>query len=399
MGHWPMIQPLKTDWPAIAPDVVRTLLGPPNPDASSRKELRWGKRGSFALTLDSGRWRDYKSGRSGGVLDLVERETGADRAGALEWLKSRGFLEIDRTGLHQRPIQPLSAGRTHETPPTTPQPPATATMRRRKALPGGWWDAAKPIPDDVDHAARRWMNRRNLWRMELPPPSALRWLPAQAPVWRGQHTGAGALVALMATPSAWAAAWPGLPAAQAVQLVNVNAEGAPALDRPADVKGLEKRTHGSTVGAVAIFGNPALALAFAPVRVAEGIADALALAARYEGPAVATLGTAGLRDQTETLTNWLTNAPRGVMVHADDDANAAGAEAARVLCRRIRLNGAEARAVFPPTGKDAAEAASRRPFADLQGYFAEYAETLRVMYPDWPRWEIARVAAIATEEL
>ena len=171
------------------------------------------------------------------------------------------------------------------------------------------------------------------------------------------------------------------------------------MDRPADVKGLEKRTHGSTVGAVAIFGNPALALAFAPVRVAEGIADALALAARYEGPAVATLGTAGLRDQTETLTNWLTNAPRGVMVHADDDANAAGAEAARVLCRRIRLNGAEARAVFPPTGKDAAEAASRRPFADLQGYFAEYAETLRVMYPDWPRWEIARVAAIATEEL
>ena len=69
-----------TDWPAIAPDVVRTLLGPPNPDASSRKELRWGKRGSFALTLDSGRWRDYESGRSGGVLDLVERETGADRA-------------------------------------------------------------------------------------------------------------------------------------------------------------------------------------------------------------------------------------------------------------------------------------------------------------------------------
>ena len=121
------------------------------------------------------------------------------------------------------------------------------------------------------------------------------------------------------------------------------------MDRPADVKGLEKRTHGSTVGAVAIFGNPALALAFAPVRVAEGIANALALAARYEGPAVATLGTAGLRDQTETLTNWLTNAPRGVMVHADDDANAAGAEAA-----------------------------SRRPFADLRGYFAEYAETLRV---------------------
>ena len=121
-----MIQPLKTDWPAIAPDVVRTFLGPPNPDASSRKELRWGKRGSFALTLDSGRWRDYESGRSGGVLDLVERETGADRAGALEWLKSRGFLEIDRKGLHQRPIQPLSAGRTrdkHHLPPHSRQQP------------------------------------------------------------------------------------------------------------------------------------------------------------------------------------------------------------------------------------------------------------------------------------
>ena len=178
-----------TDWPAIAPDVVRTLLGPPNPDASSRKELRWGKRGSFALTLDSGRWRDYESGHSGGVLDLVERETGADRAGALEWLKSRGFLEIDRKGLHQRPIQPLSAGRTHETPPTTPQPPATATMRRRKALPGGWWDTAKPIPDVVATFGE--------WNFRHPPPSdgcprrPSSWstsTPRERPHWTGPPT-------------------------------------------------------------------------------------------------------------------------------------------------------------------------------------------------------------------
>ena len=112
------------------------LLGPPNPDASSRKELRWGKRGSFALTLDSGRWRDYESGRSGGVLALVERETGADRAGALEWLKSPRIPG-------NRPERPASEAHTTTfSGPDAQQPPTIPPAARKCLAPphgGGCW--------------------------------------------------------------------------------------------------------------------------------------------------------------------------------------------------------------------------------------------------------------------
>ena len=51
VGHWPMIQPLKTDWPAIAPDVVRTLLGPPNPDALKPQGAAVGQARQFRPDL------------------------------------------------------------------------------------------------------------------------------------------------------------------------------------------------------------------------------------------------------------------------------------------------------------------------------------------------------------
>ena len=86
-----------------------------------------------------------------------------------------------------------------------------------------------------------------------------------------------------------AEAWPGLPEPQAVELIAVDRDGTPALDRPANAGGLGKRTHGPKSGAVVVFGCPDLTLAMGPVRVGEGVADALALASRYPGPAVATL--------------------------------------------------------------------------------------------------------------
>ena len=54
---------------------------------------------------------------------------------------------------------------------------------------------------ETDHPAWHWLNARNLWRPEFPLPSCLRWLPASAH-WpgRGQHTGAGSIVALAALP-------------------------------------------------------------------------------------------------------------------------------------------------------------------------------------------------------
>ena len=137
----------------------------------------------------------------------------------------------------------------------------------------------------------------------------MRWLPD----YDRRHTGAGALVAVAAPP----AAWPNPPQPAAVQLVSIDAEGNPAPDRPADTGGLDKRTLGARDGAVVLLGNPSLAVAVAPVEVAEGLADALALAARADAPAIATLGTGEM--VSGNLAHWLADASR-VRVYADRDA-------------------------------------------------------------------------------
>ena len=53
---------------------------------------RWGRKGSFRLKLDTGTWSDFEAGEGGGVLALVMREERLDKAGALAWLETQGFL-------------------------------------------------------------------------------------------------------------------------------------------------------------------------------------------------------------------------------------------------------------------------------------------------------------------
>ena len=251
-----------------------------------------------------------------------------------------------------------------------------------------WAQQARTIPFDPHHPARRWLDHRSLWRPELPIPQMVRWLPAENHYQaRGSHTGAGSLVALVAPPIAWSASWPALPLPQAIQLIAIDQDGEPALDRPADAGGLGKRSIGSTDGAVTVIGCPDLSLALGPVRVAEGLADSLALASRYSGPAVATLGTATMAG--DALGQWLTHAPIELMIHSDNDAG--GQIAARQLRRSIKRMGGRARAFVPAAGKDAAEAAVSVPFSPLPENWAEYAATLS-QTTDWPRWEIARQA-------
>ena len=75
------------DWPAIAGDVARALLG--EPTSRTRSELRYGRRGSLSVRLDSGTWFDFEAGEGGGVLDLVRRELQCDTAAALAWIGKR----------------------------------------------------------------------------------------------------------------------------------------------------------------------------------------------------------------------------------------------------------------------------------------------------------------------
>ncbi len=319
-------------------------------------------------------------------------------APAAIWVNDEGWISVHcfdcRRNDELREALVVPHLRNRPSPPVAPrQPPAPPRPRQQNDYPARIWGETQTIPFDVGHPARRWFASRNLWRPEVEVPAPLRWLPASR-TRPGPHTGAGSLVALLATPATWAEAWPRLPDPQAVEIIAVDREGNPALDRPQQDGGLGKRTLGDKTGAVLILGNPRLASIDAPVRVAEGVADAMALAARFPGPAVASMGDAGMN--ADGFAGWLASAAAGAIIHADNDA--AGQRAASRLCGGVRIHGGDARAVLPPEVKDAGAVSGMNPFAELTESWPGYADTL-VEMNGWPRWEAQRQAALLMEEV
>ena len=319
-------------------------------------------------------------------------------APAVIWVNDEGWISVHCFDCHRNAelreavVAPHLRNRSVSPPPPSRAAP-TPRPKPRNDYPISVWGTTTAIPANPEHPARRWLADRHLWRPEVAAPAPLRWLPASL-TRPGPHTGAGSLAALLAPPQVWANAWPHLPTPQAVELIAVGQEGRPALDRPESENGLSKRTLGAKVGAVLILGNPRLADADAPMRVAEGVADALALAARFPGPVVSTMGDAGMT--AGGFPQWLATAAAGVVIHADNDA--AGQAAASRLCGAVRIHGGTARAVLPPEGKDAGVVAGANPFAPLTQRWPGYADTLAEMN-DWPRWEAQRQAALLMEEV
>ena len=256
------------------------------------------------------------------------------------------------------------------------------------------WGSSISIPRSSDHPARKWLAIRHLWRPEFPLPGPVRWISALH--LHREFKGAGAVVAMAAQPTGWTRAWPNLPELSCIQLVFVAQDGNPAMDR-----GLNKRTYASTQGAIIVLGCPHLRDAPAPVDIAEGLADALALASRSPAPAVATLGTAGM--SSSTTADWLATS-LATRVWADRDESRAGRAPpgqrhGRELVRLVNDAGGNATALHAPTPhKDPAAAAAAIGFNNPGPAWTDYAKTLAET-TDWPRWEIARQAiAICSEE-
>ena len=386
------------DWPEILKVVALEVLGQPTERRGN--EWRYGRHGSLVVNVGgqrAGSWRDFEAGHGGGALELLRHYQGLDKPQALDWLRARGLLQDSRP--ESRPTRVENAGNrapARKEQASGPEPDVLQRIRWARS----WWDASQPISTSPEHPARRWLANRRLWRPELPLPAAVRWAPAT-----GQHTGAGSIVALAAQPVAWAAAWPELPELTAVHLVQVDAHGQPALDRHRQDGGLAKRTVGQAQGAVVLLGNPQLPEAAAPVHVAEGLADALALASRFEGTSVAALGTSGMMGQDRILAQWLASAAQGVQVHCDTDEAKqgrppAGRRAAAVLMLAIKDAGGQALIVTPAQGfKDFADEAAAGPdFGPLPEGWVDYARTIRET-TNWPRWEIFRVATVIMQEL
>ena len=343
--------------------------------------------------------RGVKANRfRGGWSFFCPLEHRKERAPAAIWVNDEGWIAITcfdcrrNDELRQTLVVPHLRDRP---PPPAPRQPAPPTRQRPRAdFPARIWAETEAITDNAAHPVRRWFANRYLWRPEVEAPAPLRWLPASR-TRPGPHTGAGSLVALLATPTAWAQAWPRLPSPGAVEIIAVDRDGNPALDRPQQEGGLGKRTLGDKTGAVLIIGNPLLVSIDAPVRVAEGVADALALAARFTGPAVASMGDAGMN--AAGFAEWLASAAAGVIIHADNDD--AGQRAASRLCGGIRIHGGTARAVLPPEGKDAGVVSSSlTPFSPLTTSWPSYAHILAETN-GWPRWEAQRQAALLMEEV
>ena len=167
-----------------------------------------------------------------------------------------------------------------------------------------------------------------------------------------------------------------------MQLVHVDAEGLPIEDRDGP-DGQDKRTYGSPTGAVCVLG---VVDAAPGVNVAEGLADALALAARLPWPAVCLGGTAGFRNLD--VARWLAGFGT-VQVWADVDGTA-GLEAARALARAVAVFGRSASIERVSRGDDPGAAGAPLPPIDRAAW-REYAADLE--RDGLPAWEAKRVAS------
>ena len=351
------------DFVSFAPAVAERLLG--EPSSRSAREWRWGRKGSFRLKLDTGTWSDFEAGDGGGVLALVMREERLDKAGALAWLESQGFLSsLSRRGKSgaygsvsrkavaaQSPYSPALRGST------------TRTLERRGKETLRWIRGQiLPIVDTHDHPIRRWAAKRILWRPELPLPPSLRWIPADASLFRRSHSGAGAIAFPLAPVSAWRTAYPETPPPTAVQLVCIDAEGERADYENSQGRRVDKPKFGNARLAVWTIGD----IRGDRVMVCEGAADALALAARETDPVIATLTTPrpplAWRDALSVF-DFVTLWPD--MDAEDELGRRAGLDASVSLAQARKLAEQSVAVMGVDIGKDAADAAREAPLGSI----------------------------------
>jgi putative DNA primase/helicase len=61
----------------MAPEIIRSALGEPNRKLSTKRQWRWGRKGSFALNVtgpNAGLWFDHENGVGGDIIDFIKAE-------------------------------------------------------------------------------------------------------------------------------------------------------------------------------------------------------------------------------------------------------------------------------------------------------------------------------------
>ena len=330
--------------------------------------LRDGDRGGLGVKCFKGCDRQL-------VLHTLQAETG------LRVCRCDDCFQAWRDGKRPRSSSPRTAPQ-----PRTPSKPDAAPTNDYAAQ---LWACSEMIPLDETHPARLWLAARKLWRPGHPRPNSLCWLPRRAlPRKALLPNVAGALVVPIAPLADWLGAWPACPENVAsIQLVYVDANGVKAYDS----EGRDKRNFGPHAGRG--WAIPSLYHPAAGLRVCEGIADALGVAARRDALVFAVVGVSAMSSPPDDLLDVarvVREAGGEIVVHADPDS---GEDPAAALAHHLC-----GRAVIPVAG-DPAEAASESPFGNIDVAAARhYADTLRELYPDAPHWEIVRQTALIIEE-
>ena len=265
-----------------------------------------------------------------------------------------------------------------KTPPGAAGEAPESTKSRKPGRPGSrWWlqlwRKSEPIPVGDNHPARKWAGRRHLWRAQIPMPPGLRWIPSAALAKSEDHQGTGALIAAYGPLASWIERWPRAAIPAGVELIHVDQDGRPCLDRAQSEGGVSKRAYGRLIGAVFVAGRPDRP---DRLRVCEGIADCLALAARAPATVIATRGAGGMRDPA--LAGWLASSGQSVEVWTDNDPD--GMAAAETLQAAIVAAGGpiEQIAIHAARGDDPADTAGPfepLAFADCLSAARAYTET------------------------
>lgn len=84
--------------------VARKILGDPNPQLSSKAELRFGQHGSLSVDLEKGVWADHEAKTGGGVIDLLMVRKGLSKGEALDFLRQECGAELEDRRQAQQPL-------------------------------------------------------------------------------------------------------------------------------------------------------------------------------------------------------------------------------------------------------------------------------------------------------
>ena len=107
----PRIEEISAHLQAHCKELCHHLLGSPNPRLSNSNNYRYGKKGSLSIQLSKGVWKDFESGESGNLFELIKTQVGmTDFPDVVQY--SKDFLNITTDLPPLKPRQSINKGET-----------------------------------------------------------------------------------------------------------------------------------------------------------------------------------------------------------------------------------------------------------------------------------------------